>query len=273
MSRHPFDLLMELETDFIRLDCAALHLARDFYPELSMPAYLERLDVLAARVGAQRPGLSAPLRYEALRRVLVRECGLRGNKRAYFAPENSFLNCVLETGRGIPISLSIIWVEVGRRLNWPVAGVALPGHFLVRIDDHERFVLADPFHGGRSLSVDDCQQIVSDSFQGRVPFSPEFLRPAHKRGVLLRLLRNLRNIYMSRNDWPHVAEILRRMAAVEPGNGRHLQDLAAVCWRRGDVRGACAHLELYLHRVPDAHDSKLVERNLRQMHAALLALN
>jgi regulator of sirC expression with transglutaminase-like and TPR domain len=273
MTRHPFDLLMELDSSFIRLDCAALHLARDAYPTLNVGRYLATLDQLADEVAALRPGLSAPLRFEALRTVLVGEYGFTGNHSDYYAPENSYLNRVLDTQRGIPISLAVLWVEVGRRLKWPVEGVGLPGHFLVRIDDAERFVLADPFNDGRPLSIDDCQQLVQDSFDGKVHFSLEFLRSVDARGMLLRMLKNLRGIYLAHNDLPRVATILRRMAAVEPGNGRHLQELAAVCCRQGDVRGACAHLHLYLHRAPNALDSKLVRTNLRQLEAALVALN
>jgi regulator of sirC expression with transglutaminase-like and TPR domain len=250
MSYHPFDLLMELDTDQIRLDCAALHLARDVYPTLNIRRYLEQLDALAAAVADLRPGLSANLRYEALRQVIADQHGLIGNEEHYYDPANSYLNHVLDTRRGIPISLSIVWLEVGRRLKWPMGGVALPGHFIVRFDDRERFVLADPFNAGRTLTLDDCQNLVERSFEGKVRFSLDYLKPVNTRGILLRLLRNLRNIYLTHNDLPRVADILLRMSAVEPGNGRHLQDLAAVCCRRGDVRGAAAHLELYLHRSP-----------------------
>jgi regulator of sirC expression with transglutaminase-like and TPR domain len=273
MSRHPFDLLMELRTDLIRLDCAALHLARDEYFTLNLRRYLGRLDTLANEVAALRPGLSATLRYQALRRVLVENHGLTGNHADYYNPDNSFLNRVLDTGRGIPISLSIIWIEVARRLKWPAGGVAFPGHFLVRIDDPERLVLADPFHGGRSLSVDDCRNMLEEHFQQRSDFDLTLFKPVGTRRMLLRLLKNLRNIYLADDDLPRLANTLRHMAAVDPKNGQHLQELAAVCCRRGDVRGACAHLELYLHRVPNGRDTGIVRRNLRQLHAALIALN
>ncbi len=273
MRRHPFDLLMELKTSQIRLDCAALHLARDFYPSLNISKYLQRLDALAEDVAALRPGLAANLRYEALRAVLVDECGLTGNHTDYYDPQNSLLNCVLDSGRGTSISLSVVWMEVARRLKWPVSGVGLPGHFIVRFDDPERFVLANPFHEGRALSVDDCRVLVRESFEGRIPFTTAYLKPVNKRGILLRVLRNLRNIYLANDDLVSVSTILRRMAAVEPMNGRHLQDLAAICARQGNVRGAWAFLELYQQRVPNAHDADLVQHNLHQLHAAILAWN
>jgi regulator of sirC expression with transglutaminase-like and TPR domain len=273
MSNHPFDLLMELATDQIRLDCAALHLARDVFPGLNLEHYLSALDELAQRVAALRPGLAANLRYQAMREVLVGECGLTGNRDAYYDPDNSYLNRVIDSGVGIPISLSIVWVEVARRLKWPVAGVALPGHFIVRFDDRERFVLADPFHDGRSLAVKDCRRLVRERFGDKMTFTTALLEPADARAILVRVLQNLRNIYLAQNDLPRVANILRRMAAVEPQNGRHLQELAAVYCRRGDVRGAYAHLALYLRRSPHAHDSRRVRQNLQLLQAALVALN
>lgn len=273
MSRHPFDLLMELNTDQIHLDCAALHVARDVYPALSVPRYLRLLDTLAEDVAALRPGLAANLRYQALRQVLVDSHGLTGNRRAYYDPDNCYLNRVLDLGVGIPISLSLVWVEVARRLKWPVAGVALPGHFVVRIEDPERYVVADPFNDGCTLSIDDCRRLVRQRFGCKVLFQRTHLKAVSKRGILVRMLRNLRNIYLATEDLPRAAVTLRRLTAVEPLNGRHLQELAAVHYRLGDLRGACAHLALHLHRLPKAHDSAGVRRTLRRLQAALLALN
>lgn len=273
MRQHPFDLLMELDTEQIRLDCAALHLARDHYPDVNLPRYLAMLDDIADEVAALRPGCSAPGRYAALCTVLVETHGFSGAPQQYAQPDANYLNRVLDNSRGVPIALAIIWLEVARRLKWPVSGVGLPGHFIVRVDDPEVCVFVDPFHAGRLLSVDDCRALVEANFDGRLSFSPSLLDPVNTRAVLLRMLHNLKNLYLVHNDLPGVANVLRRMAAVEPSNGRHLQDLAAVCCRRGDVRGACAHLQLYLNQSPEADDSLLVRRNLRQLQAALLALN
>lgn len=273
MNRHPFDLLMELDSSQIRLDCAALHLARDVYPGLNISRYLDVLDELADAVAAQRPGLSANLRYMAMRRVLVDEFGLRGEPDDYYAPENSYLNHVLDTRRGIPISLAVVWIEVGRRLKWPVRGVGLPGHFLVRIDDAERFVLVDVFGGGRTLDLDDCRQLLRELSGDTIRLTARHLEPVDSRAVLRRMLENLRRIFMARGDLARLAVVLRRLVAVEPVGGRYLQELATVHYRLGDVRSACAHLRLYLEREPDAEDSALARSNLRQLRAALLARN
>ncbi len=273
MATHPFDSLMELRTADIRLDCAALHLARDAYPGLVLGRHLRRLDELAEEVAAQRPGLSAPLRYEALRAVLVERCGLRGNEDDYYDPQNSYLNRVLERGYGIPISLSIVWIEVARRLKWPLHGLSLPGHFLVRLDDAERFVLIDPFRGGQTLRVEDCQQILEHCFEGRVRFTPEFLKPIDTRAILLRLLANLRNIYIAARDWPAVAQVLQRMAAVDPGNPRPQHELAGLLYRRGEVRAAYACLSAYLRREKDAREQLLAREELAHLEALIASLN
>ena len=273
VGRHPFDLLMELHPQHIRLDCAALHLARDVYADIDVSRYLRMLDALAEEVATRRPGLTAPLRYEAMRDVLVDGHGFRGDTLRYADPQNSYLNRVLDRHLGVPISLCVIWIEVGRRLKWPVNGVALPGHFLVRFDDPERFVLADPFADGESLSVADCRRLVTQCFGNAVRFTTSMIAPVETRVVLGRMLKNLRRIYLDRCDWPRLAAVLQRLVAVEPHSGQHLQDLASVCARRGDVRGAYGCLHLYLRRVPDAEDCDLVQWNLARLEAALLARN
>jgi regulator of sirC expression with transglutaminase-like and TPR domain len=180
---------------------------------------------------------------------------------------------VLDTGYGIPVSLSTVWIEVARRLKWPVYGVSLPGHFIVRFDDPERTVLVSPFDDGCTLSIADCHMLIKSTLGDDIESIQAWLRPVDNQAILMRTLTNLRYIYLSRDDLPRAANTLRRMAAIEPGNGQHLQDLAAVCARLGDMRGAYAHLQLYLHRVPNGDDSHIVQRNLQQLHAALTARN
>ncbi len=273
MIRHPFDLLMELDTGSIRLDCAALHLARDPYRNLTLPTYLAKLDRMADDVGSERPGLSATLRYEAMRRVLVGAYNLRGNEDDYYDPENSYLNRVLDRGLGIPISLSSVWLEVARRLKWPVTGLGLPGHFIIRFDDDEHFVLVDPFRAGRTLTVDDCHQILDYHFEGRVPFSPAFLRPVNVRLILVRMLSNLRSIYTANHDWKRLATVLQRLASVEPDNTKHLHDLVGVLYRQGDIQMAHAHLSLHLRRQPGSADQTVAREKLAHLKAVIASLN
>ncbi len=270
---HPFDSLMELDTPDVRLDCAALHLARDVYPHVALSTYLQQLDEIAEQVAARRPGLGAAQRYRALREVLVAELGFRGNADDYYSAENSYLNRVLDTRIGIPISLAIVWVEVGRRLNWPIAGVGFPGHFLVRIDDPERFVMVDPFGGGRSLAIDDCRKLLAQQFDGKLTFASAFLEPCDTRSTLIRLLNNLRTIYTIRQEWRRLVEVLRRLDAAEPNNGRHLLELADVLFRIGSVRGAQACMAESLRRQSSDDERANVQRNCERLQAAIASLN
>jgi regulator of sirC expression with transglutaminase-like and TPR domain len=271
LSRHPFDLLMELDTSDIRLDCASLHVARDAHPDVDLPHYLRVLDSLAEQVGALRPGLSAPLRYQALQHVLVEQEDLCGNSDDYYDPDNSYLNCVLENHAGSPIALSIVWMEVGRRLKWPVAGIAFPGHYLVRVDDAERFLVVDPFRDGRSLSLEDCRELLQESAGQEAEFSLAMLEPVDTRQTLIRLLNNLRLIYLAQHDWERLGSVVRRLHAAEPANSQHVKDLAALHCREGDLQLAQARLAAYLRSRPQAVPELRAE--LRRIAAAVAALN
>jgi regulator of sirC expression with transglutaminase-like and TPR domain len=272
MSRHPFDLLIELEPHEIHLDCAALHLARDVYPHISVPAYLAQLDALADEVAALAPGLSAPLRYQALAEVLVDRHGFRGSTDDYYDPQNSYLNRVLDRHVGIPISLAIVWIEVARRLKWPIAGAALPSHFLVRVDDPDRFIVVDVFNGGCTLSLEDCAKLLEQNLEGKVPFDPQMLEPVGTRAILARSLANLRAVYMVNQDWNRLACVLRRLIALEPTNGNHLQELAALHFQLGDMRGAYAHLAASLPRVAES-DRADVEQRMERLAKTIASLN
>lgn len=234
MAINSFDQLVQLEERDIRLDCAALQLARDAYPHVDVIGYCQQLDEIARTVADVRPGLSAPLRYEALRDVLVGHYDFRGNRDDYYSPDNSYLNRVVDSRRGLPITLSLIWIEVARRLKWPVGGVGLPGHFVLRLDDPERFIIADPFHEGRSLSLEDCQQVVKKQSEGKSKFSQELLKAIGTRAILARLLNNLRNVYQQNGNLLRLREVLQHCYALDPSDATMLFELALVHQRLGD---------------------------------------
>lgn len=270
---HPFDSLAELPTADIRLDCAALHFARDVYPDLNTLTYLARLDALADEVRDCRAGIAANLRYEAMREVLVERHGFTGNADDYYDPENSYLNRVLDRKLGIPISLSVIWIEVGRRLNWPVAGVGFPGRFLIRFDDPDRFVLVDAFSDGNPLSLDDCQTILDDQLEGKVKFAPPLLDPIDSRAILVRALNNLRAIYLVHHDWPRLEDVLARLAAIDQAEGRHRLELATLRYRRGDVRRARIDLAGAASTLTTVTEEQPIVRELRELRTMLAELN
>ena len=192
------------------LGAAALWLAAEEYPRLDPHAYLGRLESLAERVRAAcggRRGSAAALR--ALRSVLVEEEGFGGNVEDYYDPRNSFLNEVLDRRSGIPITLSIIYLEVAKRAEIPLEGVNLPGHFLVRLVAQDRSVLLDPYEGGCEISLDDCADRLR-AFQGDdAQLAAEHLVAAGRKQILVRMLNNLRLIYVDRKEYA------RALAAVD----------------------------------------------------------
>ncbi|MCA9243546.1 MAG: transglutaminase family protein [Phycisphaerales bacterium] len=264
---------MQLNPALIRLDCAALHLARDAWGDLDLLGNLSILDRLAEEVAAERAGISAPERYRALREVLVERREYRGDRELYYDPDNCYLNRVLRRKIGIPISLSIVWMEVGRRLKWPISGVSFPGHFLVRIDDPERFLIVDPFNSGQTLAADDCRKIVEEYFKGRIPYTPQFLEPCATVEILSRLLANLRSIYAREGDVGMLRSTLERQMALEPNHAGHVRELARLLAQSGARRAAVAQLEAFLADRSAETGADGVLRELRGARAALAALN
>ncbi|RMF70639.1 MAG: hypothetical protein D6744_19125 [Planctomycetota bacterium] len=273
MIAHPYDELLRLPTELIRLDCAALHLARDFDPDVNITANLSMLDELAERVAARRPGLSAIRRYVALRDVLVEECGFSGNEDDYYDPANSYLPLVLRRRVGVPISLAVVWLETARRLKWNVSGLNFPGHYLVRIDDAERFVIVDPFRRGKALRKGDCQKILDHCFDGRVRFERKMLAPTDTRGTLARMLRNLKAIYEANQDWPRLEAVLQRLRATAPADPRPVVELAALWARQGRVRNAWGELHHYLASNPPESRARHVRKRIGRLQAELARLN
>lgn len=270
---HPFDSLMELPTHAVRLDCAAIHLARDVYPDLNALSVISALDDLADEVAALRPGLSAPTRYQALREVLVEQHNIVGNQANYYDPDNSYLNRVLERGMGIPISLSLIWLEVGRRLKWPVSGISFPGHFLVRFDDQQRFLVVDPFSEGRSLSPEDCKALLQRHAGSDAEFSLSLLEPTDAMKLLGRLLGNLQSIYRSRRDWTRLEQVLRRTLALSPRNPALVRELAELELRSGKYELAYTRLQQLIKVTPKQERAEDLTRRLREVEAEIALLN
>lgn len=187
----------------IDLAGAALELARIEYPELDAATYLHRICGLAAR--AKRGLRANPSAREAismLNRVLFEEEGLRGNRDDYYDPRNSFLNDVLDRKLGIPITLSLVYMEVARRIGFPVAGTAMPGHFLLKhYDALSGEIIIDAFNRGCVLSQGECRTKLRKIYRGEVEFQPEFLHPVTRREILTRILNNLRQIYFTQRDF------------------------------------------------------------------------
>jgi regulator of sirC expression with transglutaminase-like and TPR domain len=193
----------EVEDERIDLVRAALIIARTEYPDLYLEAYVNRVDELARRVAAHISDVDdIPKTIAAINQVLFNELGLRGNREDYYDPRNSFLNDVLDRGVGIPITLALIYMEVARRINLPLVGVGMPGHFLLKHYDIDgRETLIDCFNGGDILNPQDCQRRLDEIYSGQLTLRPEFLFAVSRRQMLTRMLNNLKTIYLSARNF------------------------------------------------------------------------
>ncbi len=226
---------MDAETDFqhyvnapehaLDLARAALLIARSEYPELDVEAYLGQLDRMAEAVRRQiAPGAGMEQTLGALNRHLFNELGFSGNVSNYYDPRNSFLNEVLDRRLGIPITLSLLYMELGHRLDLPLEGVSFPGHFLVKLSVDEGMVLLDPFAGGASLTEQDLVERIAGLVAGnRAPVRIDLgrlLASAGKRQILVRMLGNLRGIYLQRGDLDRALAVSDQIVQTLPDSPR-----------------------------------------------------
>jgi regulator of sirC expression with transglutaminase-like and TPR domain len=256
----------------IDLGGAALGVARIEYPELVAKHSLARLDELAARSAAGRIGD----RRRALERVsefLFDETGFRGNADDYYDPRNSCLNDVLDRRLGIPITLSVLIMEVGRRVGLEISGIGLPGHFCVGARLGDELVLLDPFGGGRRLERQEAEAIASRAVGRQVELTEAHFVPATKAQIVVRMLRNLQGIYIRREDWAKALAVIDRLLVVEADSPLHVRDRGTVLVRLGQLHRGASEWERYLTRYPQARDAAAFKEELRRIRQTLAERN
>jgi regulator of sirC expression with transglutaminase-like and TPR domain len=251
-----------LAQDPVPLDEAALAIAQEEYPRMEPEEYLLRLDELAARVRAKAPpGRSATLLH-GLRKVLFEEEGHRGNEADYADPRNSFLNEVLDRRLGLPITLSVLYMEVGRRAGLDLRGVGYPGHFLAKyVAASGTEIFVDAFHGGEMLSADECVARYRARTGGR-DLDRRYLEAVSTRQLLARMLHNLKRTYLERKDDVRAWWVLDRILLLTPGQLEAMRDRGLVCARLGVPAAAERDLEGYLARSGSAADAAEIRRVL-----------
>lgn len=239
----------------------SLHLARDEFPAIDVEAHLTELDAMAHEV---RPYLRGHLAHQVqgLCRYLFHEMGFRGNPRDYYDPRNSYLNLVLERRLGIPITLSAVVIAVGARAGLRLSGVGLPGHFIVKAMGGGQEVLIDPFHGGRVLSLTDCENVVQQATGLPFEASPTALEPTPVGLIVQRMLGNLRAIYFKAQDWSRSIRILERLRQLRPEDVVVRRDLGICYARTGQPGKAIDHLRRYVSRAEEADDIEKIRRIL-----------
>ena len=259
----------------IDVAAAALAIARTQYPLLDMPHYLERLEALARRVRSRmRSHPTARETIALLNRVLFDEDGLRGNREDYYDPRNSFLNDVLDRKLGIPITLSVVYMDVARRVGFPVAGTGMPGHFLLKhFDVGAGEIVIDAFNRGRIVGRTECQRQLDEIYSGQVELRPEFLKAVSHREILTRVLNNLRQIYFTQKNYRKGLVIFDLLLAIPPLCPELLRERGLVRLSLDQVLGAAQDLGAYLQARPCAEDSDDVRETLAMLRQLLARLN
>lgn len=263
--RRRFAELMATSGD-IDLARAALLVAEEEYPQLTAEPYLQRLDLFAERVKDRLADeTAAPVLLGEISKVLFDEENFRGNTDAYYDPRNSFLNDVLDRKLGIPITLSIVYLEVGWRLNLHLEGVNFPGHFLVRYQGEALRLLVDPFQHGEIRFEDEAQELLDRVYGGTVKLQETYLRPAAKRDILARLLSNLKTIYLNTRDDERAQAAVERLLLIRPDAMEEVRDRGMILARRGFIDEAIADLEQYLEAEPGAPDAARVRMLIEEL--------
>ena len=276
---HPDSKLSELEWAVARPDAdielarTALVIAKSEYPELDVEGYLDRLDALARRVESGRAAADSLGRVHRLRECLFEEEGFAGNAEDYGDPRNSYLNDVLDRRLGIPITLSLVLIEVGRRLGLDMEGIGLPGHFITAARVGGEQLLLDPFNRGAILTAEGCSEVVARAVGGPVELAPEHFAPVTNRQFLTRMLTNLKGSYWRREEWGKVVAVIDRLLLLNPTAAGEWRDRGIAWTHQGEITRGLADWERYLTEFPDAPDHEQVKGHLRRMRHKLARLN
>jgi regulator of sirC expression with transglutaminase-like and TPR domain len=247
------------DTD-LNLALAALLVAQEEYPQLPLDPYLGRLDILAEETRDRLDGETAPLMVmQELLDTLYQRHDFRGNREAYYDPRNSFLNDVLDRGLGIPLTLGIVFLEVGWRLGLPLEGVNFPGHFLVRFHGDAMDLLVDPYDGGALRFQDQAQELLDRIYGGMVRVHDSFLKTARHHEMVARLLTNLKSVYMNVGDHHRALAAVERILLIRPIAPAEIRDRGVILAKLGRRDEALQQLEAYLNVAPEASDSRRIQ--------------
>jgi regulator of sirC expression with transglutaminase-like and TPR domain len=187
----------------INLARAALYISQIEDRNLDLDRYFHRLDEMAREIEIRLPESRYPLKViQTIGQYLYDELGFHGNETDYYNPRNSFLSDVIDRRTGIPITLSLVYLEVAKRVNFPMVGIGMPGHFIIRPNFEDAGIFVDPFDRGEVLFVEDCRQKLMNIYQQDIPFiPPDMLQPVTNRQFLLRMLNNLQAVYLNQADF------------------------------------------------------------------------
>jgi regulator of sirC expression with transglutaminase-like and TPR domain len=259
--RARFAELAVLPDDQIDLATAALLIAAEAYPQLDINTYLRRLDDLAHEAHSRLEGARTDAeRVAALTHFLSTEKGFTGNHDDYYDRRNSFFNEVLDRRTGIPITLALVYTEVGRRLGLAIRGVSFPGHFLAKVESRPEIII-DPFFG-TVLDESQCHERLQEALGKDAPFDRRYLRAATTREFLIRMLNNLKHIYLGAKELERALSCCERILLLTPDNLFELRDRGLLYMQLECYGAARADLERFLELAPDDVHADTIRESL-----------
>jgi len=251
------------------LDQAALGLARIQFPELTPEPFVSRLNELASQLGDRLRNFNDGRDFvEKAQSYLFGELGFHGNDANFFDPLNSCLNQVIERRTGIPITLSVMYMEIARRLRMPVFGIGLPRHFVLEFNDGNFSAYIDPFHGGRTITVSECFALAGTQIA-----DPSLLQRVSKKQILMRMLQNMHGAYVRAGDFPHAVATLDLMLVGAPETAIWYKRRGVLSLELKRFQAARSDLLKYLEMQPDAQDRPEILRQLQAIHLRLAQSN
>jgi len=269
-----FERVIEIPDAEINLAEGALILAADEYPDLEIAPHLAQLDAWAELAAPRVQRAHTPrARIAALTAFLFGELGFAGNRDDYYDPRNSYLNDVLARRVGIPISLSVLTLALARRLDLPIVGVGLPGHFCVKWQDAANEIVFDPFDGGAILDLAAISARVRQAALPHATFEPDWLNAVSNKYILFRMLNNLKMIFIRRAQTRRAQQAVDKMLLLDPRASGELRDMGILSLRLGEYRRAVSYLEQYLLAHSDAHDAAELRALLSNALAQVERLN
>jgi regulator of sirC expression with transglutaminase-like and TPR domain len=250
--------LLAMDGPFELLE-AAFWVAAEEYPDLDVEHGVQRVRLLSAE-GARRVHLLGNpfARLDGLQTYLYGELGFHGNEDAYDDPRNSYINEVLDRHTGIPLTLSVLFMEVAAAAGFETRGIGLPGHFVIRVTHEDRSILVDPYHGGRVITIEDCRQLVARTTGRPSLFRKELLEGIDERTTLTRMLLNLKHLYLKKEDHLRALSTVERLLMINPDDPTEIRDRGFLNAQLGRPGEAVADLESYLAASPAAPDADSV---------------
>ena len=240
---------------------AALAIARIEYPALEAQPYIDRIDEMGLRAAGRLGELSvhSSEAITAFNEYLYEEEGFAGNRAQYEDPRNSFLNEVIDRRTGIPLTLAVIYLEVARRAGLTISGVNFPGHFLLRSFPGAvgQELIIDPFHSGALLSEYDCRQLLRNHLGDEAAFDSSLLAPATRHDIVVRMLVNLKRLYVRMRSFPQARFVSTLLLSADPSATSELRDRGLLAYHLEDFSSALKDLEEYLRLSPNEEQGDL----------------